>query len=111
MNRGNETSALVKDEVGEAGVYVGSFRATYLAYRSQQRECMALERGVRIQAQSSMDWWLRECWIDFRLYSVSERNDLGDEDGKVILKGWESCSMSETFLYKQNKTNFVILRI
>ena len=55
MNRGNETSALVKDEVGEAGVYVGSFRATYLAHRSQQRECMALERGVRIQAQSSVD--------------------------------------------------------
>jgi hypothetical protein len=52
MNRGNETSALVEDEVGEAGVYVGSFRATYLAYRSQQRECMALERGVWIQAQS-----------------------------------------------------------
>ena len=34
-NDGNETSAPVKDGVGEVGVYVGSFRATYLARHSQ----------------------------------------------------------------------------
>jgi hypothetical protein len=34
-NRGIRTSAPVKDGVGEAGVYVGSFRATYLARCSQ----------------------------------------------------------------------------
>ena len=34
-NHGNETSAPVKDGVGEVGVYVGSFRATYLARYSQ----------------------------------------------------------------------------
>ena len=44
-NRGDETSAPVKDGVGEAGVHAGSFRATCLACRSQQRERVALERG------------------------------------------------------------------
>ena len=34
-NHGDETSAPVKDGVGEVGVYVGSFRATYLARYSQ----------------------------------------------------------------------------
>ena len=46
VNHGEETSAPVKDGVGEMGVYVGSFRATYLARHSQQRECMAIERGL-----------------------------------------------------------------
>lgn len=45
-NHGEETSAPVKDGVAEMGVYVGSFRATYLARHSQQRECMAIERGL-----------------------------------------------------------------
>jgi hypothetical protein len=35
MNCGNETSAPVKDGVGEMGVYAGSFRATCLACHSQ----------------------------------------------------------------------------
>jgi hypothetical protein len=34
-NCGDETSAPIKDGVGETGVYVGSFRATYSACRSQ----------------------------------------------------------------------------
>ena len=34
-NAGDETSAPVKDGVGEVGVYVGSFRATNLACHSQ----------------------------------------------------------------------------
>ena len=45
-NRGDETSAPVKDGVGEAGVHAGSFRATCLACRSQQRERVAFERGL-----------------------------------------------------------------
>ena len=46
-NRGNETSAPVKDGVGEVGVYVGSFRATYSARYSQPHKCMAFERGLQ----------------------------------------------------------------
>ena len=46
-NRGNETSAPVKDGVGEVGVYVGSFRATYSARYSQSHKCMAFERGLQ----------------------------------------------------------------
>jgi len=42
-NHGIETSAPVEDGVGEMGVYVGSFRATYLARHSQQRERVANE--------------------------------------------------------------------
>jgi hypothetical protein len=34
-NDGDETSAPVEDGVGEVGVYVGSFWATYLACHSQ----------------------------------------------------------------------------
>ena len=45
-NGGGETSAPVKDRVGETRVCVGSFRATYLAWRSQPRECVAFERGL-----------------------------------------------------------------
>ncbi len=44
-NRGSETSAPVKDGFGEMGVYVPSFRARYSARHSQQRKCVALERG------------------------------------------------------------------
>jgi hypothetical protein len=46
-NRGSETSAPVKDGIGEMGVYVPSFRARYSARHSQQRECVVLERGAR----------------------------------------------------------------
>ena len=46
-NHGIETSAPVEDGVGEMGVYVGSFRATYLARHSQQRERVANEKGAR----------------------------------------------------------------
>ena len=46
-NHGDETSAPVEDGVGEVGVYVGSFRATYLACYSQQHECVAFERGFK----------------------------------------------------------------
>ena len=42
-NHGDETSAPVKDGVSEVGVYVGSFRATYLACHSQPRECVVLK--------------------------------------------------------------------
>jgi hypothetical protein len=47
VNHGDETSAPVKDGVSEVGVYVGSFRATYLACHSQPRECVAFERGFK----------------------------------------------------------------
>ena len=47
VNHGIETSAPVEDGVGEMGVYVGSFRATYLARHSQQRERVANEKGAR----------------------------------------------------------------
>ena len=46
-NHGIETSAPVEDGVGEMGVYVGSFRATYSARHSQQRERVANEKGAR----------------------------------------------------------------
>jgi hypothetical protein len=46
---GYETSAPVKDGVGEAGVYVGSFRATYSACRFQQRECVEKKEDVRFR--------------------------------------------------------------
>ena len=42
---GSETSAPVKDGVSEAGVYAESFRAIRLACRSQQRECVLIEKG------------------------------------------------------------------
>ena len=45
-NRGSETSAPVEDGFGEMGVYVPSFRARYSARHSQQRKCVALERGI-----------------------------------------------------------------
>ena len=35
VNRGSETSAPVKDGIGEMGVYVPSFRARYSARHSQ----------------------------------------------------------------------------
>ncbi len=46
-NRGSETSAPVEDGFGEMGVYVPSFRARYSARHSQQRKCVAFERGAR----------------------------------------------------------------
>jgi len=46
-NRGSETSAPVEDGFGEMGVYVPSFRAGYSARHSQQRKCVAFERGVQ----------------------------------------------------------------
>ena len=47
-NCGIETSAPVKDGVGEVGVYVGSFRATYLARYSQQHECVVLKEESKV---------------------------------------------------------------
>ena len=49
---GYETSAPIEDGVGETGVYVGSFRATYLARRSQQRECVELKGDVRFRLRT-----------------------------------------------------------
>ena len=46
-NHGNETSAPIEDGFSEAGVYVPSFRARYSARRSQQRKCVALEKGIQ----------------------------------------------------------------
>jgi hypothetical protein len=43
-NRGNGTSAPVKDGVAEVGVYVPSFRARYLACHSQPHECVVLKK-------------------------------------------------------------------
>lgn len=49
-NRWGETSAPIKDGVGEMGVYAGSFRATRLARHSQQRKRMMLNKEYKIQA-------------------------------------------------------------
>ena len=43
-NRGKGASAPVKDGVGEAGVYEPSFRARFLARRSQTHECVVLKK-------------------------------------------------------------------
>ncbi|MFX0141508.1 MAG: hypothetical protein ACFFDN_48165, partial [Candidatus Hodarchaeota archaeon] len=44
----------IKDGGGEAGVYAGSFWATCLACSSQSRECLDVEQGFVIQAQSAV---------------------------------------------------------
>ena len=54
-NRGNRTSAPVKDGVAEMGVYVPSFRARYLARHSQPHECVVLKKDswFRLWARES----------------------------------------------------------
>ena len=49
-NSVDETSAPVKDGVGEMGVYVPSFRARYSARHSQQRECVVSKQDSLVQA-------------------------------------------------------------
>jgi len=65
-NRGSETSAPVEDGFGEmGGVYVPSFRARYSARHSQQRECVAFERGARgsgLEQKDLCEWQTIVCF-------------------------------------------------